>query len=90
MNIINFKIINEIVFKGHKIFIIIEIDGNQRFNKIVINKFVRKNTERYKIIIRNHFLIIHHITFAGVFLDNVFEKIYIYNDIKKLIEVLLI
>ena len=41
MNIINLEIINEIVFKDHKIFIIVEINENQRFNKIVINEFVR-------------------------------------------------
>ena len=40
-NIINFKIINKIVFKRHKIFIIVEINKNQRLNKIIINKFVR-------------------------------------------------
>ena len=40
-NIINFKIINEIVFKRYKIFIIVKINKNQRFNKIVINKFVQ-------------------------------------------------
>ena len=33
---------------------------------------------------------IHHITFANIFLDNVFERIHIYNDIKKFIEILLI
>ena len=33
---------------------------------------------------------IHYITFANVFLDNIFEKIYIYNDIKKFIKILLI
>ena len=40
MNIINFKIINEIVFKDYKIFIIVKINENQRFNKIIINKFI--------------------------------------------------
>ena len=40
MNIINFKITNEIVFKDYKVFIIVEINKNQRLNKIVINKFV--------------------------------------------------
>ena len=40
MNIINLKIINEIVFKRYKIFIIVEINKNQKFNKIVINKFI--------------------------------------------------
>ena len=40
-NIINFKIINEIIFERYKIFIIVEINENQKFNKIVINKFVR-------------------------------------------------
>ena len=40
-NIINLKITNEIVFKRHKIFIIVEINENQRLNKIVINKFAR-------------------------------------------------
>ena len=39
---------------------------------------------------KNNLLIIHYIAFANVFLDNVFKKIYIYNDIKKLIEILLI
>ena len=39
---------------------------------------------------KNNFLTIHYITFTNVFLDNVFEKIYTYNDIKKLIKVLLI
>ena len=33
---------------------------------------------------------IYYTTFINVFLDNVFEKIYIYNDIKKLIKSLLI
>ena len=32
---------------------------------------------------------IHHITFANVFLDNIFKKIYIYNDIEKFIKILL-
>ena len=31
---------------------------------------------------------IHYITFINVFLDNIFEKIYIYNNIKKLIKIL--
>ena len=35
------------------------------------------------------FLMIHHITFANVFLNDIFEKIHIYNDIKKLIKILL-
>ena len=30
---------------------------------------------------KNNFLTIHHITFANVFFDNVFEKIHIYNNI---------
>ena len=33
---------------------------------------------------------IHYIAFADVFFNNVFEKIYIYNNIKKFIESLLI
>ena len=41
INIINLKIINKIVFERHKIFIIIKINENQRFNKIIINEFVR-------------------------------------------------
>ena len=32
----------------------------------------------------------HYIAFADIFFDNVFEKIHIYNNIKKLIKVLLI
>ena len=39
---------------------------------------------------KNRFLIIHYIIFVGVFLDDVFKKIHIYNNIKKLIEILLI
>ena len=31
---------------------------------------------------------IHYITFINVFLDDIFEKIYIYNNIKKLIKIL--
>ena len=33
---------------------------------------------------------IHYITFTNIFFDNVFKKIHIYNNIKKLIKVLLI
>ena len=33
---------------------------------------------------------IHYITFANVFFDNVFEKIHIYNNVEKFIKVLLI
>ena len=33
---------------------------------------------------------IHHITFANVFFNNVFKKIHIYNDIEKFIKNLLI
>ena len=39
-NIINFKIINKIIFKRYKIFLIVEINENQSFNKIIINKFI--------------------------------------------------
>ena len=39
---------------------------------------------------KNRFLIIHYITFINVFFNNVFEKIYIYNDIKKFVKILLI
>ena len=39
---------------------------------------------------KNNFLTTHHIIFANVFLDNVFEKIHIHNDIKKFIKILLI
>ena len=39
---------------------------------------------------KNNLLTIHHITFANVFFDNVFKEIHIYNDIKKLIKILLI
>ena len=39
-NIINLKITNEIIFERHKIFIIVEINENQKLNKIIINKFV--------------------------------------------------
>ena len=39
---------------------------------------------------KNNFLMIYYITFTNVFLDDVFEKIHIYNNIKKLIEILLI
>ena len=39
---------------------------------------------------KNNLLITHHITFANVFLDNVFKKIHIHNDIEKLIKILLI
>ena len=38
INIINLKIINEIIFKCYKIFIIVKINKNQEFNKIVLNK----------------------------------------------------
>ena len=69
---------------------IIKLYENQRFNKIVINKFARLNIERYELIIKNNFLMSHHIAFANVFLDNVFNKIHIYNHIKKFIKVLLI
>ena len=40
-NIINLKITNKIIFKRHKIFIIVKINENQKSYKIVINKFVR-------------------------------------------------
>ena len=33
---------------------------------------------------------IYYITFANVFFNNVFEKIYIHNNIKKFIKILLI
>ena len=33
---------------------------------------------------------IHYITFANIFLDDIFKKIYIHNNIEKLIEILLI
>ena len=33
---------------------------------------------------------IYYIIFANVFLDNIFEKIHIYSNIKKLIKILLI
>ena len=39
---------------------------------------------------RNNLLITYYITFANIFLDNVFKKIHIYNDIKKFIKILLI
>ena len=39
---------------------------------------------------KNNLLIIHYITFADIFFDDVFEKIHIYNNIKKLIKILLI
>ena len=39
---------------------------------------------------KNNFLIIHYITFANIFFDNVFEKIYIHNNIEKFIKILLI
>ena len=39
---------------------------------------------------KNNLLMIHYITFADIFLNNVFEKIHIYNNIKKLIKILLI
>ena len=41
MNIINFKIINKIIFERYKVFIIVKINENQRLNKIVINEFAR-------------------------------------------------
>ena len=53
-------------------FIIIKINENQRFNKIVINKFVRYDIERYKRIIRSNLLTIHYITFINVFLDDTY------------------
>ena len=39
---------------------------------------------------KNRFLTTHYIIFANVFLDDIFEKIYIHNDIEKLIKILLI
>ena len=39
---------------------------------------------------KNDLLTIYHITFINIFLNNVFKKIHIYNDIKKFIEILLI
>ena len=39
---------------------------------------------------KNNLLTIYYITFANVFLDNVFKKIHIYNDIKKFVKILLI
>ena len=39
---------------------------------------------------KSNFLITYHITFANIFLDNVFKEIDIYNNIKKLIKILLI
>ena len=89
-NIINLKIINEIVFENHKIFIIVKINKNQRLNKIVINKLIRQNIKRYKRIMKSNLLITHYTTFTNIFLNNVLEKIHVYNDIKKLIKILLI
>ena len=39
---------------------------------------------------KNNLLTIYYITFINVFFDNVFKEIHIYNDIKKLIKILLI
>ena len=39
---------------------------------------------------RSNLLTIHYITFINVFLDDIFEKIHIYNNIKKFIKFLLI
>ena len=39
---------------------------------------------------KNNLLMIYYITFANIFLDNVFKKIHIHNNIKKFIKVLLI
>ena len=77
MNTINLKITNKIIFKRYKVFTMIEINENQNFNKIVINKFIRLNIKRYKIIIKNNFLTFHYITLANIFFDNIFNEIYI-------------
>ena len=90
INIINLKIVNKIIFKRYKILIIIKIYKNQKFNKIVINKFARLNIKRCELIIKNNLLTFYYITFANVFLDNVFNEIYIYNFIKNFIKTLLI
>ena len=38
---------------------------------------------------KNNLLTIYYITFANIFLDDIFEKIHIYNNIKKFIKILL-
>ena len=77
MNIINLKVVSEIILKYNKVFNVIKIDKRKRVNKIIKNKFLRSSARSNRIVIRYSLLSSYNIILIYILLFNILNKIHL-------------
>ena len=77
MNIVDLRIVNEIILKYNKVSSVIEIDERKRVNKIAENKFLRSSTRDNRTVIKYSLLSSYNIILIRVLLLNILNKIYL-------------
>ena len=77
MNIVDLRIISEIILKYNKVSSVIEIDKRKRVDKIIKNKFLRLSIRDNRTIIRYSLLSSYNIILIYILLLNILNKIYL-------------
>ena len=77
MNIVDLRIISEIILKYNKVSSVIEIDKRKRVDKIIKNKFLRLSIRDNRTIIRYSLLSSYNIILIYILLFNILNEIYL-------------
>ena len=77
MNIVDLKVISEIILKYNEVSSVIKIDRRKRVNKIIKNKFLRSSTRDNRTIIEYNLLSSYNIIFTRILLLDILNKIYL-------------
>ena len=77
INIVDLKIISEIIFKYNKVSSVIKIDRRERVDKIIKNKFFRSSTRGDRTVIKYSLLLSYNIILIRILLLNILNKIYL-------------
>ena len=76
MNIVDLRVVSEIILKYNKVSSVIKIDKRKRVNKIIKNKFSKSSIRDNRTVIRYSLLLFYNIIFIRIFLLNILNKIY--------------
>ena len=77
MNIVDLKVISEIILKYNEVSSAIKIDKRKRVDRIIKNKFSRSSTRDNRTVIEYSLLSPYNIIFIRVFLFNILSEIYL-------------
>ena len=77
INIVDLRVVSEIILKCNEVSSAIKIDRKERINKITENKFLRSSARDARTVIRHYLLLFYNIILIRVLLLNILDEIYL-------------